>query len=502
MFVGQTVPQARADDARTWQGITWWSVTTVLLAIPVWAMALRSAVLSRDIDGGIFLSVSGGIANGLDLYTGVWDNKDPLFFVLMTLAGGVNDALPFVMDWLWIPMTAFGAWLIARAVMPADRALVVALVATPLTVLGLWYIPGFTNTPGTALTLLAWGLLARRWGIAAGVVAGLLVFTKLVLAPVAVLGLALAVLSAHWRRAATRSLLAFAATVLFGLGALAAAGWLSGWFDAIARNRDYSVAITEYFGAPDGVFGRLGWMTADWQASDWSVVGVIGVALVVGGIVAVRRRNIAQTIAVAWLAIAAAGTAGILGLTFSWSHHAQALALPAVLAVVVLVGALPAGTPYLISLVLVGVVTLVAGAWGSPRALIEQWDASQAWFSDRTAEIDEVPLDAFLLNSVSEPTFTYARLGTNDDRGFLRDVRTGAELVCPQFHLYDFSPVSAFDEQFACIQGVDVIVRTDNFDVFANGGRAASVQPILDYVDANFTCMRVDDRQLCTRTAG
>lgn len=503
MFAGGTAPNdARADGVRARQGLTWWSAITVLLAVPTWAMVLRAAVLSRDIDGGIFLSVSGGIASGLDLYTEVWDNKDPLFFVLMALAGGVNDALPFFMDWLWVPLAAFGTWLIARAVMSADRALIVALVATPLTLLGLWYIPGFTNTPGTALTLLAWGLFARRWGVVAGVAAGLLVFTKLVLAPVAVFGLVLAVLSSKWRREAVRSLLAFAATVVAGVGALAAAGWLTGWFDAIARNRSYSVAIAEYFGTPDDLLGRLGWMTAEWSATDWVVVGTVGVALIIGGIVVARRRTDAQSLVFAWLVVAAVGTAGILGLTFAWPHHAQAIALPAVLAVIVIVGALPAGTPYLVSLGVAGIVMLAVGAWGSPSAVVEQWGASQTWFDDRTAEIDELPLDAVLLNSVSEPTFGYARLGTNDDRGFLRDVRPGAVLACPQFHLYDFSPVSAFEEQLACIQDVDVVLRTDNFDVFANGGRAASVQPILDYVDANFTCMRVDDRRLCTRSAG
>jgi hypothetical protein len=53
-----------------------------------------------------------------------------------------------------------------------------------------------------------------------------------------------------------------------------------------------------------------------------------------------------------------------------------------------------------------------------------------------------------------------------------------------------------------CIQDVDVVLMTDNFVVFGNGGRAASVQPILQYVDYAFDCLRIGDRQLCTRKPG
>jgi hypothetical protein len=72
-------------------------------------------------------------------------------------------------------------------------------------------------------------------------------------------------------------------------------------------------------------------------------------------------------------------------------------------------------------------------------------------------------------------------------------------LACPAFHLYDFSPAEAWSEMYDCLQKVDVVLKTDAFDVFGNGGKAADVQPILNYVNTNFTCLRVEDRQLCVR---
>ncbi len=91
-----------------------------MLAVPVWIVVVRSAVLSRVVDGGIFLSVSAGIADGLRLYEQVWDNKDPLFFGLLAIPLAVAPSIAFFMDVLWVALTGLGAGLIARSAMNAD----------------------------------------------------------------------------------------------------------------------------------------------------------------------------------------------------------------------------------------------------------------------------------------------------------------------------------------------------------------------------------------------
>lgn len=132
-----------------------WSALTVLLAIPVWIMVVRGAVLSRNVDGGIFLSVTDGVSSGLSLYTDIWDNKDPFFFVLMSAASQANSNLSFFMDLLWIPLASLGVWLLARTVVNVDRSAFLALVVTPFLIVGPFYSAGWTNTPGTALVLFA-----------------------------------------------------------------------------------------------------------------------------------------------------------------------------------------------------------------------------------------------------------------------------------------------------------------------------------------------------------
>ena len=241
-----------------------WSIVTLVLAIPVWWTVVHAAILSRVVDGGIFLSVSGGIRSGLPLYSGVWDNKDPFFFLAMTGASSLGHAAPFFMDLLWIPVGAFGGWLIARSLMGADRALFVALILIPLALCGPFYIAGWSNTPGTALVLLVWGLTARRWAIAAGIVAGLLLFIKITLWPVALIGLLVMLVFPASRRVVVRILIALVATVAASLALLGILGWLSGYLDAFARNRTYASDVIGYFGFDDSPFGHLAKLQADW----------------------------------------------------------------------------------------------------------------------------------------------------------------------------------------------------------------------------------------------
>ncbi len=242
----------------------------------------------------------------------------------------------------------------------------------------------------------------------------------------------------------------------------------------------------------------------DWPgAVTWSAVIALILVLLIGGLWAVnpRMRSEDRLLLAAWALVLWVGTIGVLALTYVWPHHVQALALPTVMSVIVLAAIFP--TRWLFPAFIVWAVAgaAVFSGWGSVRAAQDAWNQRSVSFDSKVSEIDEVPLDARLLASVPDSNFTYARLGSNDDRGFLGAVRADATLACPQFHLYDFSPPEAFGEALECIQGVDVVLLTDAFTVFGGSSRAPFAQPVLDYVGANFTCLRIDDRQVCTRNS-
>jgi len=481
---------------------TWWSVLTLALAVPVWVMVFRGSVLGREVDGGIFLSISDGLANGLNRYTDLWDNKDPFFGVFMAGASHISPTLPFFMDLLWIPLAALGAFLIARSVTSDDRALFLGLVATPFIIVGPAYVAGWANTPGTSLALLGWGLLAARRWVLGGLVIGLLFFVKITVWPIALLGLLLFFLfGSEKRRGAVRALVAMVIMMLVSFAIMLVLGWLPGYIDMIGQNQAYSKAVIVYFGFEDSPLGHIEKLRTDWTGAIWIAVALAVILAVVGLGVSLldRSRRRGELIVSSYLIVALVGSIGALALTYLWPHHVQALSLPLVLAAVVAGVVIPNRWWFIAWLGILTLITFVLSGWGSISTLTDHYSALADQFVNRQAAITLEPLDATLLNSVPRAEFTFARLGTNDDQGFLGSVRDGATLGCPRFHDYDFSPAAAFAEQLECIQGVDVIVKTTNFDVFANGMNAGNVQPILDYVNANFDCLTINDRQLCTR---
>jgi len=482
--------------------LTGWSLITLVLAVPVWVVIVRSAVLSRVVDGGIFLSVSAGIADGLRLYEQVWDNKDPFFFAVMALPMAVAPSLTFFLDIVWIGLGGLGAGLIARSVMSADRALFVGLVAAPALLIGPSYVPGWTNTPGTTAALLALGLVAHRMPVGGGIVAGLLAFIKLPVWPIAVAGIAFLMVFPARRQEARRALVAMFATMGISVLVLALLGWLQGAIDAVGRNRRYAVDVAGYFGFQPSIGGRLARVLEDWSgALVWSTALALAstVFVAVLWLAVPRLRSINRSILAIWALIAWIGILGMLGFTYVWPHHVQALALPVIFTLSLIAGAVPERWPFPAFVVTTLAGSALVSGWGSISAAQNAWAQRSMDFEVKVAQIEEEPLDARLLASVPLNDFTYARLGSNDDRGFLGSVRPDAQLACPQFHLYDFSPPEAFADALQCIQDVDVVLLTDAFTVFGGSSRAPYAQPVLDYVGSNFSCLRIDDRQVCTR---
>lgn len=484
------------------RSFTAWSLVTLLLSIPVWLMVFRGAILSRDYDGGIFLSIGYGLADGLAYYVDLWDNKDPFFGAFMAGATHISPVAPFFMDLLWIPLASLGVYLIARSAMNGDRALFLGIVAAPFVFVGPVYVAGWTHTPGIALVLLGWGLLAAQRWVMGGLIIGLLFFVKLTFWPIAVVGLL--VLSLRYPQriyAVVRTLVSMVIMMGISFGVLAALGWLPGFVESIQLNREYASTLISVFGYDNSAMGHLEKWVFDASGSALFALGALLIVVTLGLAVSWMNKSwsTSQFGILLLLIVSLFGTLFVFALTYLWPHHSQAASIPLILGVIAVASLIPARWGYLLWAVILVPTTFVLSSWGAISAFTDHFTGLSDQYESRFVEISQEPIDAFLLNTLIDGEYTYARLGTNDDRGYLGSVREGVSLGCPYFHLYDFSPVEAFADHLECMRTVDVILITENFEGFANTMNRISTNHLLDYVQGNFNCTTFKDRKLCVR---
>jgi hypothetical protein len=376
------------------------------------------------------------------------------------------------------------------------------VVVAPFLLLGPAYEPGLTNTPGTAVALLCLGLLINRWWLWAGVAMGLLLFVKVLAFPVVVLCALVLLAFPSLRRGLVRVALGLLVAVVAVLVVMAALGWLPGYLTMLQRNRSYSGEVMVFLGFEDSPRGHLAKFVEDWALPERLAGLALMVILLVCVVWLVARRGRTSDesrLIVAWLAATTIGVVGMLAVSYAWGHHAQALSLVGIVAIVALAQVVEPLRSRLLGWLLILAAALAISGWPSPTSLIDSYKARWQAFPAEMDAVDEALPEATLLNTVPAKTFTFARLGSNDDPGFLGQVREGAVLACPEFHAYGFSPIETFTGLYECIDTVDVVVKTKSFDVLNNGAVAPLVQPILDRVRSDFDCLDLKGRELCIR---
>lgn len=437
--------------AAAWSLATWrW-----LVAAGVLLVIFPRTVPNATGDRSVFLAVAERLLQGDRLYADVWDNKDPLFFWSLSL-----ERLVWPEQWdvlgeiAWIGLACLGVWHWSRALgsdqLPAWWA---ACVAAPLIITGDSYIAGMTSLPGTALGILALGLAARERWTAAGTVGALLCFTKMVVAPIALVG-ALLVIQGRWRKA--RGF--FSAAVLVGLtilAALAATGSLGPWITIQGKNSAYANGMISHGFLP-GVAAQLAadgapaWvihLTLALTATTMTIITTTGLLAIWA-----RHRNPLGSRVLLWMTVA---TVLVASLTTIWPHHRQIFYLPALVALGVATALVPAGNRRILAATMAA-ATVLSGF--NPQLLVHD----RYEFRGRLAVAASQPAEGRALASLG-PTGTFARVG-GPRRADFRGAE-GWHLACPQFHHYPFTPPADLDATVACLPSADVIIVASNIAI-------------------------------------
>jgi len=472
------------------QGTIARALVTGAVWLVLWPRTVPDPAVS---DRGTFVSVAERLLAGDRLYSGVWDNKDPLFYYANAIARLVGPPGDVVLELVWLSIAMLAVRRLTRALGATPAAQwALPMLATPVVLTGWFYFAGHTHLPGTAIALAVVAATTERRYLIAGVLLGLLAFLKITAAPiagVAVLGLLLVRRSGRGLVVGAAGFTLVVATVLT---ILASRGELTPYATVLLGNVGYADPTWLDSGRPA------------WQAHllrVWSPSFAVATAAVLGLLFAGVRRSPhggwRPTRADIWWASVAALLASfaVLTLTAYWPHHAQALSFPGLLALTVVVSTTdwPAA-PRTVGGLLV-VATLCVAGLPRPQGYLDGFSALPRVLGNLTATTAQTGLML-----ASSPAASYARVGANDD-GHAWGLR-GWELACARFHQYPFDPQRVFEETVSCLPTADVVVVAANAQPVPERTLWNSFLSDVDRIVAEgYTCEAIGGGRVCRRAA-
>src|SRR5262249_2646471 len=160
-----------------------------VVVLTIWIGILpRLVVPNHNGDRGSYVSVAERLLAGDTLYSGVYDNKEPLFYYFVAVQRTLGWWAEPAAEAILIAIAGAATYVMAVKVSSRWTAAAVSFIAVPIILTGTFYVPGFSELPGIALVLVAITASGCGRPILAGSCIGLLVFMKLIFVPIALLG--------------------------------------------------------------------------------------------------------------------------------------------------------------------------------------------------------------------------------------------------------------------------------------------------------------------------
>ena len=478
------------------------SATKIAVCFTWILVALRTIPATLTIqlgDRGIFVSVAERLLAGDRLYVDVWDNKDPLFFYIIAIGRLVSPWMDIVIELGWIGVASTASTVIAKRLgVTHNNSVLVGWAGTPFIVTGVHYFAGGTHLPGIAMALTATALMLSGRHLLSGAALGLLFFLKLPLFPVAVTLVVLVALTGRRPRNLIRVAVGLVASTMAVIGLLAVRGELGPYFGALVLNVGYANSSLS-----ESAFGPLTRLIHI-AFPEAMLIGLLVIA-VLAGVAAAANSGAPEVDVVVrrsgWLTAGALASAIlVLAATGLWWHHDQVLYVAAILLLTLLMRLTQrafADSRVLAAIAVVSIALVLGGS--NPRIYYQAAIDARA----NLDTITSVPPEAIALQRLSSGPGSYARIGTNDDRGHARGTHDW-ELACPRFHQYSFDSPMAFSELEACLPSAQYIVVSpsgqewlttvnsdDDFGHFVNAVR--------DLIGREYTCGETEGIRICVR---
>jgi len=473
----------------------------VLVTLAVWIVIFPRLGFNHDGDRGIYASVGERLLAGDTLYSGVWDNKDPLFFYFVAVQRAFGAWAELAAEVMLVGLCIASAYVIAKMVASRWVAAAIALVAVPIIVTGNFYVSGMTHLPGIALTLAASAAAARGRSGLSGICLAMLFFTKLILMPVAVAAVGCFLLVRRRPKEFMTCILFAGASTLAFVALLAARGELWPFIHAQILNYQYSRGT--HVGDKTG----LALIITHFERVNIKALGsdLLAIALAIAvACIPVRQLRRGDPMGLAIVGACILTTLAVLfvlAMTGMWLHHNQVMYVPAIFAALALAPILDLAAS---RARLAAVVALVLAAYFLGGSIWPgQYVRAFQRFPETLASLNELSPETKRLLALA-PSGSYARLGSNDDMGHAIGLR-GWKLLCARFHLYPIYSADILNPVLECASKAPFLIVANTF----TPSNAADANPDWNEFVARsermlaeeYTCDAKTGLRVCTRLA-
>ena len=421
-------------------------------------------------DRGIFVSVAERLLAGDALYSGVYDNKDPLFYYFTMAQLSLGPWAEVAAEAMLIAIVSSAAYSIAILETSRWTAAAISLVSIPIIVTGAFYLPGYTHLPAISLILAASAACAHGRPGLAGACIGVLLFTKLILLPVGLAAVGCFLLSRSCLSEARTFAIVILATTFVLVGILLVRSEFWPFVEMLRLNVAYSqgALVGEATGLASLaahinkiIEGVPASMIARFVAEVVSIALTIMLTLIL--LSSVQQRSAVRLAITASCILTFLASLLVLSLTGLWMHHCQILYIPAIFAVLAMAPVLDltvkrARLPTIASIGLIILSAYILAGIPSPAA---RYIRSATAFTRSYAALGELSPEAERLLATGN-SGTYARIGTNDELGHAYGLGNW-RLACPRFHQYEFDPAAVLDTVFDCASNAPTLIIGANF---------------------------------------
>jgi hypothetical protein len=411
------------------------NINIVILLLLAFYVFLMRFSYSQNEDQGIFISLSGLISNGKNMYLEIFEIKDPLFLGLYGLVFKFfGIAGLFLTDFIWIASAVCFAYLLTDKIF--ERSNISLLVATIflLTICGRYYDTYRSVLPVIPFVVLLYLIALRGNYFIAGIIVGIILWLKM---PYLIFCVGIVFL---FRRYKDFFSTVYGFLLILALGALILLirGEFLGYLLMVKENFSYAGNFTKYLGRTPGLRGHI--ESVDGNGSSFIAICIISFMISMYALIA--RTRLYTNIKLALMVLMCSNII-FLALTAMWVHHLLSLAIFILPAMILLID-----IALSINLNLNGFAIKLRSSciiFFSICITFLLFSVSGTFFPLSP----KVPWNEILKNNMKEPPEvaslvdlyhqnvglerTYARLGANDDLGLGGYLGREWNLVCPRY---------------------------------------------------------------------